>query len=173
MTRIKMWCVACVVGWLMSAGVGWTADASLTATELGKLHHSNQKEIALGRLAQANGTSRKIRSFGQILVKDDATADRKVVMLAAREKIDLARNTAPMNQADIASLPADAHFDARFAKVLLDDNEADLTEASAARDATRDVQLRRLLDDDVIPTLRAHRDMAKSIIDDRKLEASL
>jgi hypothetical protein len=35
----------------MSAGVGWSADAPATGTVLGTLHHANQKEISMGKLA--------------------------------------------------------------------------------------------------------------------------
>jgi hypothetical protein len=51
MSRIKMWGLAIVAGWLMSAGAGWSADAPKAGTVLGKLHHSIQKELSVVKLA--------------------------------------------------------------------------------------------------------------------------
>jgi putative membrane protein len=172
MRRIKLWSVAIVAGWLMGGGVGWTADAPVTATVLGKLHHANLQEIAMGKLAEKNGTSTEVKSYGRTLVKDHTAADRKVVALAKQEKVDLAANTEPMNEADMASLPAGPDFDAKFAKVMLDGHEAVLTEMTAARDATQDGKLRTLLDG-LLPTLRTHRDIAKKIVDAHAARAGL
>jgi len=172
MTRLELWGIALVAGWLMGGGVGWTAGSSTTATILGDLHHADLKEIALGKLAIENGTARDIKQFGRMLVADQTAADLEVVALATAEKVDLAAVTAPTNPADEASLPSDAAFDVRFARVMLDDQEARVVEVGAARDATRDREVGRLLDD-LLPTLRWHRDTAKRLVSMRELHASL
>jgi len=143
----------------------------MTATVLGKLHHANQKEISMGRLAEKSARSRDVKDYGRTLVKDHAAADRKVIGLAKQEKIDLAASTPAMNDADMASLPVDADFDTKFAKAMLEDHEKDITEVSAARDATRDDKLRGLLDD-LLPTLRVHRDIAKKLVESGSPHAS-
>jgi hypothetical protein len=58
MSRIKMWGLALVAGWLMSAGVGWSADTPATSTVVGKRHHANLGEISIGKLAQKDCRSR-------------------------------------------------------------------------------------------------------------------
>lgn len=172
MTRLELWGIAIVAGWLMGGGVGWTAGTPTTATILGDLHHADLKEIGLGKLAIENGAARDIRQFGRMLVADETAADLEVVALASSEKIDLAAVTAPTNPADEASLPPDATFDARFARVMLNDQEARVVEVGAARDATRDREVGRLLDA-LLPTLRWHRDMAQRLVSVRELHASL
>ena len=172
MSRIKMWGLAIVAGWLMSAGVGWSADAPATGAVLGKLHHANQKEISMGKLAQKNGRSRPVKDYGRTLVKDHVAADKKVAALAKQESIDLAANTPAMDDADMASLPVDADFDAKFAKAMLDDHEQAINELSSARDGTRDAKLRVLIDE-LLPTLRSHRDMAKRLVESASTRASL
>ncbi len=58
---------------------------------LGKLHHSNQMEVAAGKLAEEKGQSKDVKSFGKTLVTDHTASDRKVMALAKSEKIELPR----------------------------------------------------------------------------------
>src|SRR5882672_2708862 len=104
MTRIKAWGLACVAGLLLAGGMGWTADAPMTSTVLGKLHHSNQKEISMGKLAQKSGRTREVKAFGLALVNDHTAADHKVVALAKQEKVNLEAHTPPMTDADMPPL---------------------------------------------------------------------
>jgi putative membrane protein len=172
MTRIKAWAMACVSGLLLASGMGWTADAPMTATVLGKLHHTNLKEISMGKLAQKSGRSKEVKVYGQTLVKDHTAADQKVVALAKQEKINLETHTPPMTDADMPVIPADADFDAKFGRLMLDDHEQSISDASAARDATNDDRLRGLLDE-VLPVLWRHRDAAQRIVDANATRASL
>jgi predicted outer membrane protein len=172
MKRIALWGVALAVGWLMNAGLGWSADAPATGTVLGKLHRSYLKEISLGRLAQTKAKSRAVKDLADTLVDDDTAADKKVLALAREQGIDLSTVTPPGNPADVASLQTAVDFDATFAKVLHDDQEEDLASASAAFDATKDEKLRALLIE-IIPTERAHRDMARIVLDQSVERASL
>ena len=172
MTRIKAWALACVSGLLLASGMGYSADAPSTAMVLGKLHHSNLKEISMGKLAQKNGRSKEVKAFGQALVKDHTAGDQKVMALAKQEKINLEVHTAPMSDADMPAIPANPDFDAKFARMMLDDHERDISEASAARDATNDDKLRSLLDE-LLPVLWRHRDAAQRIVDANSTRASL
>jgi putative membrane protein len=104
-------------------------DAPATADVLGKLHHSNQKEIEMGKTAEKNGTSKEVKDFGKTLVKDHTAADKKVTALAKQEKIDL---PAPMKD-DMAAIPAGPDFDAKFGQAMLDDHKKDIADASKAR----------------------------------------
>jgi putative membrane protein len=172
MTRIKAWGLAVVLGLLLAGGMGAAADAPMTPTVLGRLHHSNKREIAMGKLAQQNGKSREVKAFGQALVKDHTAADQKVVALAKQRHLDLETHTPPMTDADMPSMPANADFDAKFGRMMLDDHEHEISEASAARDATDDDKLRSLLDE-LLPVLWRHRDAAQRIVDATATRASL
>jgi putative membrane protein len=70
---------------LLLAGRASAADAPATADVLAKLHASNQKEIAMGKLAEKNGTSKDVIKYGKMLVKDHSAADKKVVALAKKD----------------------------------------------------------------------------------------
>jgi putative membrane protein len=138
------------------------ADAPSTADVLGKLHDSNQKEIAMGKLAQKNGQSKDVTNFGKMLVKDHGAADKKVVALAKQEKIELPAPT-PMKDDDMPK-GTGAEFDTSFAKSMVDDHKKDIAEATTARDATTDAKLKKLLTD-ILPTLQKHEDTAQHIVD--------
>ena len=56
-----------------------------------KMHRTNQMEIRVGRLAQSHGSSAKVKSFGARLVRDHSASDQKVVALAKKLGITLAR----------------------------------------------------------------------------------
>jgi putative membrane protein len=172
MWRIGMWGIALAAGWILSGGLGWSADAPLTSTVLGKIHHSDVKEVSMGRLAMAHGRSHEVKDFGRVLADEHAAADHKVAALAKDELIDLPSHTPPQNGADTASIPANVDFDTAFAKVVFDDIQEELTEEAAARDATGDDRLRALIDER-IPTLRAHRDRARHIAEEGGPRAAL
>ena len=151
---------------LVSIGSASAADPSETAKTLGKLHHSNQMEIEMGKLAQEKGVSREVKSFGKKLVIDHGAADRKVMALARTQKIDLmaampATNDDTMVQLRTAKGP---EFDKVFARVMLEDHTKDVNEAAEARDSTKDAQLKSLLVA-TIPVLEQHRDTAQRLVD--------
>jgi putative membrane protein len=172
MWRIGLWCIALAAGWTLSAGLGWSSDAPLTSTVLGKIHHSNLKQIELGGLAQRNGRSNEVKSFGQTVADDSAASDKKVSALASAELIDLRSHTLPLKPAETSGIPTTGDFDSLIARIIFDECEEELTLESAARDDTGDDKLRALLDER-LAILRAHRDTARKIADEGGPRASL
>jgi putative membrane protein len=142
------------------------ADPPDTATVLGKLHHSNQMEVEMGKLAQEKGQSKDVKSFGKTLVTDHSAADKKVAALAKQQKIDLATAMPPMKDDKMAPLKAavGAEFDKAFARAMVEDHNKDVDEAKAARDATTDAKLKSLLTA-TIPVLEKHQATAKKLVD--------
>jgi putative membrane protein len=172
MWRIGMWGLALVAGWMMDAGLGWSADAPLTSTVLGKIHHANLQQISLGELAQRSGRSNELKSFGRVLVDDHKAADQNVATLATQELVDLPSHTPPLNRTEPASIPTNVDFDTTFAKIIFDDCQEELTQEAAARDATGDDRLRDLIDGR-LPMLRSHRDVARRIAEEGGPRAAL
>jgi len=149
---------------LGGAGGALAADPPATADVLAKLHHANQEEIAMGKLAQKNGQSKDVKSFGKELVKDHTAADKKVASLAKQEKVTLPTESAPAtSMADMKG----ADFDAKFAQEMLDGHKSVLADATSARDATSDEKLKKLLTD-MVPTLQKHEDEAQKLVDAHK-----
>lgn len=152
---------------LLLGGVARAADAPATADVLAKLHESNQKEIAMGKVAQKNGQSKDVIKFGKTLVKDHSAADKKVTALAKKEKLQLP--TPP--EANHDDMGKGADFDSKFAKDMLDDHKKDVAEVTEARDKTQDEQLKKLLTE-LLPTLQKHQDTAQHLVDTSGKDAS-
>jgi putative membrane protein len=167
--RIAGWGATVVVAYLLSSAAVAAADSPPTADVLNKLHHSNMKEVEMGKLAQKNGESKQVRSFGDTLVKDHGAADKKVMALAKDENIELkAEKHEDMD--DMAKLTG-KEFDAKFAKDMLEDHKKDVQEASDARDKTSDPKLKKLLTE-LVPTLKKHQSIAQKIVDRQNTTAS-
>lgn len=159
--------LALVLGGGLIATEARAADDVNSSEVLSKLHHSNQKEIEMGKLATKQGQSKEVKSFGEMLVKDHSAADTKVKALAKQEKVTL--EVAPKD--DMGSIPHGADFDATFAREMLDDHRKDIAEAKAARDATTDQKLKKLLTE-LLPTLEKHEQTAQKIVDAKPKSAS-
>ena len=89
----RSWGIAMAL--LMAGGAVMAGDAVDTATVLGKLHHSNQMEIEMGRLAVQKGEANGVTTFGTTLVLEHTAADLQVVALAERQKIDSSQPPRP------------------------------------------------------------------------------
>jgi putative membrane protein len=146
-------------------GSARAADSPDTATVLGKLHHSNQMEVAAGKLAEEKGQSKEVKSFGKTLVTDHSASDKKVMALAKSEKIELPAEAAkPDEMTDKLKSATGAEFDKTFAKDMLSDHEKDIAEVKEARDKTTDTKLKSLLTA-TLPVLEKHRDLAQKLVD--------
>jgi putative membrane protein len=155
-----------VAGFLaLAAGPAQAADPPAPAEVLSKLHQSNSKEIAMGKLAQKNGQSDGIKKYGKTLVKDHGAADKKVMAFAKKEKVELPTTTD--QKMDNMDMGTGAAFDAKFAQEMLDDHKKDIAEVTSARDSTTDDKLKKLLSD-LLPTLEKHRDTAQKLVDAKK-----
>ncbi|HZL20227.1 MAG TPA: DUF4142 domain-containing protein [Polyangia bacterium] len=152
-----------LAGMLLVVGTAAAATPPATADVLGKLHLANQREIEMGKQAQKNGQSKEVKAFGRTLVKDHTAADKKVVALAKKEKIDLAAST-PSAKDDMPAPAAGPDFDAKFGQMMLDDHKKAIADATDAQSATTDDQLKKLIAE-ILPTLKKHEELAQKIVD--------
>jgi predicted outer membrane protein len=165
MRRIKLWGVALVAGLLIETGVAWTADTAETRDVLSRLHDLNQKQIAVGQLAQKRARSDDAKTLASTIIDSHTAVDEMVLALAREQHIELDALTAAAKSGDaaLAELAFDPSFDTRFARTVLDENARAVTAATAAHQASHDATLRKLLED-VLPILRNDRDMAQKML---------
>jgi len=152
---------------VLRPGTSQAADneaSTQTAEVLSKLHHSNQMEVAAGKLAQEKALSKDVKNFGKTLVTDHSAADKKVMALAKSEKIDLPADVPMPPEMDKVKAASGADFDKMFASQMLDDHKKDIADAKAARDTTTDAKLKTLLTS-TIPVLEKHREIAQKLVD--------
>jgi len=68
----------------------WNAPQGDEAV-LMRMHRTNQMEIRVGKLAQRNGRSAKVKAFGAKLARDHAAADQKLITLGNKLGFTLTR----------------------------------------------------------------------------------
>jgi len=122
----------------------------------------NLGEISVGQLAQQNGNSDGVRSFGQMLVQDHSAANDKAMQLAKSH--DLAPPSEPKAEAKqvhdkLAKLSGE-EFDKEFAKAMVDDHKKDIKEFEEQAQGSGDVAT---FAKDTLPTLKKHLETAQSL----------
>jgi putative membrane protein len=146
---------------VLASGVARAAEPPTTAEVLSKIHQANEREVDMGRMAIEVGKTKEVRDYGKTLVKDHLAAEKKVDKLAKKEKIQLAETTAP---SEMDTLPTGDAFDGAFARRMLKAHQQAITELEAARDATADEQLKKLIGE-LLPVLRKHEETAQRLVD--------
>jgi len=87
-----------------------------------------QAEVAMGQLAEQNGKSSDVKSFGRRMVEDHTKMGEQMKMVASEE--GLSTPSSPSHDAEInklKSLSGD-DFDKEYIKMMLKDHESDLNE---------------------------------------------
>jgi putative membrane protein len=123
----------------------------------------NLAEIQMGQLAQKNGNSDAVRSFGQMLEKDHAEANQKAI--AAANSLGVTPPTEPTSKQkkdhDRMSKLTGAKFDAQFAKHMVADHKKDIREFE--KEASRNDAAGSFAKEG-LPTLHKHLDSAQSLM---------
>ena len=123
----------------------------------------NLAEVQMGQLAQKNGNSDGVRSFGQMLEKDHTDAKQKAT--AAANSLGVTPPTEPSSKQkkdyDRMSKMTGAKFDQQFVKDMIADHKKDIREyekEASKNDAAGSYAK------DALPTLRKHLDSAQSLV---------
>lgn len=90
----------------------------------------DNSEIALGRLAAAEGSTEATRSFGQILVNDHSKHRNEAATLATQLGVLSSDDMTPEAQQEMAKLQklSGSEFDKEFAELMVKDHEKDIAE---------------------------------------------
>jgi putative membrane protein len=112
----------------------------------------------MGRLAQKNGGSDGVRSFGQMLVQDHSAANEKATSLAQTQGVT--PPTAPKPEASRLSKLNGEAFDMKFAKHMVADHKKDIKEFEEQAKESDDVAS---FAKDTLPTLKKHWQTAQSL----------
>ena len=147
---------------LMLSITSAVAKDKASETFLKKAIEGNFAEVSMGDLAQKNGQSQGVRSFGQMLSTDHAAANQKA--LDAAKGLGMNPPTGPNSKqkADYEKMSkmSGAGFDKMFATHMVAEHQKDIaeyTKASKMKDAAGEYAAGQ------IDTLRKHLDTAKSL----------
>ncbi|MBL0698193.1 DUF4142 domain-containing protein [Comamonas sp. JC664] len=142
---------------------------------LNALHQANQHEVKMGKLAQQQGTSQGVKDYGARLVKDHQAADQRLRAYAKTKNLtlsepqpdtDFAKTLERAEQASTAMLQSlqGPAFDRAFLATMVGDHDLDIAKVMAGQQQfASNTGLKTLLDD-MLPTLREHRQQAYRLL---------
>lgn len=122
----------------------------------------NLAEVQMGELAQKNGKSDQVRSFGQMLQKDHSDANQKAK--AAANQLGMSPPSEPNGKQKamydrMSKLSGDS-FDREFAKHMVQDHKKDIKEYEKAAKKNDAVGAYAK---EALPTLHKHLETAQSL----------
>lgn len=126
-------------------------------------------EVELGKLAQKNASSSKVKEFGQTMVNDHSKANEELKTLAATKNISLPPTPGGKHQDHINELTGKtgAEFDKAYIDMMVDDHEEDVKKFQQEAEKGKDPEIKAFAAGKV-PTLTHHLEMAKAIKDSMK-----
>jgi putative membrane protein len=161
MTIIKLLVGAGLATALAFASPGYAQDKA-SQKFLKAAIEGNLAEVQMGQLAQKNGSSDGVKSFGRILEKDHSEANQKAT--AAASTLGVTPPTAPNSKqkADFDRMAklSGAAFDTAFAKHMVEDHKKDIKEyetEAKKKDAAGNYA------NEALPTLRKHLEAAQGL----------
>lgn len=137
------------------------------------IHHVNQMEIDLGKLAQTKGATAGVKDYGKMLVKDHSTADKDLMALAKKDGATIPAFK-PTDEADQKQMKDDkdmaahlktmkgAEFDKEFLTMMVEGHEKVLAKVDTLAGTTTNTGLQTYLKD-LKPVLQKHEDNAREL----------
>jgi putative membrane protein len=139
---------------------------------LAHVHHVNQMEIDLGKLAQKQG-SQAVKAYGQMLARDHQSADKDLTAFAKKNSV-----TIPMDRPKDESAQKDQKdmkdammhlktlkgndFDTAFLQMMVEGHEKELAKLDSAIGGIENQGLATMLKD-IKPMLQKHADQARDL----------
>jgi putative membrane protein len=147
------------------------ADSDLQAMAM--VHHVNQMEIDLGKVAQRKGSTQAVKDYGKMLVKDHQSADKDLMSLAKKNnaKIPMYKPTDEADQkemkddkqmaAHVKTLKGEA-FDKAFLDMMVQGHEKVIAKLDTMSGSAQNPELQTYLKD-LKPALQKHADQARDL----------
>jgi len=121
-------------------------------------------EVEMGKLAQTNGGSNDVKTYGKMLEKDHTDANNKLKEIAEGEHIQLPAAMLPEHQQHIDQLQMlkGKEFDKTFMPMMIDDHVKDIAEFEKAAAENKNDKIKAFAAG-ILPVLKKHLAKAKSI----------
>ena len=138
------------------------------------LHHVNQMEIDLGKIAQQKTTTAGVKTYGQTLVDDHQSADKDLAAFARKHGLAAIPGEKPATDAErqddkdmttqlihLKTLKG-SEFDAAFLNMMVSGHDKELAKIDVSIGAATDPDLQTMLKS-VKPVLQRHSDQARDL----------
>jgi predicted outer membrane protein len=136
---------------------------------LNRLHHVNQSEIAMAKMAETKATNPQVLNYAHRVRNEHQLLDLKTRALAARRGITLANYQPATYEKALArrlnQIKRGPMFEAAFLRVMNRGNDQMVEELTMVRDDLPDSSAARPLYDQALPIVTAHRDAVPSVQD--------
>lgn len=93
----------------------WGAEVTAPVALMSRLHHAAEREVELGELAEAGGSSAASRRYGAELTADFRELDQRIVATAASVGVDEARLSAVVAGENVVALKKETDDSGRLA----------------------------------------------------------
>ena len=121
-------------------------------------------EVALGRLAVAQGSSDVVKQFGQRMVDDHSKANSELMQLASTKGVTLPTELDQKHRNAVTKMSrlTGANFDMAYAKAMMSDHVKDVSAFEKQSMKGSDADLKAFAANTLL-TLKEHLDMAKGL----------
>ena len=147
----------------LACSLAFAADKAKTDNDfVMKAAQGGMEEVALGKIAQAQGSDPKFKEFGQQMATDHSKANDELKTAASGAEVP--QDLSKKHQADVdklSKLQGDA-FDKEYARMMLKDHEEDVALFKKEANSGQDPNLKAFAQK-TLPTLEQHLQMAKDL----------
>ena len=123
-------------------------------------------EVELGKMAQQQAQSARVKKFGAMMVSDHSKANDELKSIAASKNITLSDSLSEKHRKDVDDLreKKGTDFDKAYMKLMVDDHKKDVDEFEDASKEQKDADIKAFAGK-TLPVLQMHLDSAKAIND--------
>ena len=134
-----------------------------TASFLVNVADVGMTEVELGRLAQDNASSKRVKEFARMMVMDHSKGNDELKTLAANKNVTLPKSIGEEHQKKIDDLKKKTgkDFDRAYMDMMEDGHESTVKDFEGKTDNS-DADVKAFVNK-MLPTLRMHLDSAKAI----------
>jgi putative membrane protein len=121
-------------------------------------------EVELGKLAQANAQSQRVKNFGAMMVRDHSKANEELKTLATKMNVTLPTTLAAEHQQHVDAMikMKGADFDKHYMAMMAEDHVKDVDLFQKTANSVRDAEVQQFAAK-TLPVLKMHLDSAKAI----------
>lgn len=121
-------------------------------------------EVELGNLAQQNATNPRVKSFGEMMVRDHSAANTELKSLAQAKNMMLPDSMMKKHRDHVESMRkmTGKSFDNHYMQMMVKDHQEDVQKFEKASTGATDADLKGWAGK-TLPVLRTHLDSAKAI----------
>ena len=121
-------------------------------------------EVELGKLAQQNAKSQRVKDFGSMMNTDHTNANNELKSLALMKHMDLPADLDPKDRKHVGMMSKmkGAAFDKMYMDMMVNDHKTDVAEFKKASENLKDADIKNFAGK-TLPTLQKHLDSANAI----------